>query len=369
MATRYEEPTADQEVEQDTPRGSYNDYHDWARRRRERDKKGAQDWARKKAKEKVQGQVKKQLVRQGVRMAARAAVMNPWVLIAIIGIIVFLLIIFFFFFKKMPQTGTQDAQPTPTVVPSTGGGSTGQRTEIPGFTLTLEAPESINNGELIRYTVNITHDASSPVPIDTITVYNNIPNNTTFDSATGNHQHNTDTKIISWPLSDTTNRSSFTFTLRPTEPDSIVRNRVYATTTYMSTPAEGGGAGTGTCTAGASWCSVESLRPYFGAAAEAASVVCNGESGGNPGALNPNCDTNDYSVGLFQINLVAHCPGAYGGGRWGTQSCDNLLSVERRNQCEALWRGNPVENIKKAVEIYNSAGWAAWGAARACGIR
>ncbi|KKQ94358.1 MAG: hypothetical protein UT20_C0039G0011, partial [Candidatus Levybacteria bacterium GW2011_GWA1_39_11] len=104
-------------------------------------------------------------------------------------------------------------------------------------------------------------------------------------------------------------------------------------------------------------------------AADKASVICQRESGGNPGAINTNCGTNDYSVGLFQINLVAHCPGAYGAGAWGSQSCDNLLSIERRNQCEAQLF-NPVENIKKAVEIYKSWGsFKPWSAAAVCNIQ
>ena len=53
------------------------------------------------------------------------------------------------------------------------------------------------------------------------------------------------------------------------------------------------------------------------------------KSGGKPDSINTNCGTNDYSVGLFQINLVAHCAGAYGPGRWGPQSCDNLLSESK----------------------------------------
>ncbi len=119
-----------------------------------------------------------------------------------------------------------------------------------------------------------------------------------------------------------------------------------------------------------SLCSVENLTKYFGSNAEKASIICFGESGGNPTQLNENCKTNDYSVGLFQINLVGSCSGAYGAGRWGVQSCDNLLSIEKRNVCEQQWRNDREANIQKAVSMSGGGTkWShAWGAAKACGI-
>ncbi len=132
-------------------------------------------------------------------------------------------------------------------------------------------------------------------------------------------------------------------------------------------PAVGGG----TCNPTASYyCTPSFLQNYFPdpAVARKFSIICNRESGGKPDSINTNCGTNDYSVGLFQINLVAHCAGAYGPGRWGPQSCDNLLSESRRDVCEATLI-NPIANIKKAVELYNDSGFSPWSAAGACNIR
>src|SRR3989344_4615853 len=98
----------------------------------------------------------------------------------------------------------------------------------------------------------------------------------------------------------------------------------------------------GVCSVGTLYCSPAYLNAFFNdpVAADKASVICQRESGG--------------------------CPGAYGAGAWGSQSCDNLLSIERRNQCEAQLF-NPVENIKKAVEIYKSWGsFKPWSAAAVC---
>lgn len=111
--------------------------------------------------------------------------------------------------------------------------------------------------------------------------------------------------------------------------------------------------------AGTGYCSIDALKNYFGnneGRAIVASLVCQAESLSFPFALNDNCSTNDYSVGLFQINLVAHCGGAYAG-----QSCKNLLSLPNRNACEQRWK-NPVENIKYA-ELLSGGGsvWTPWG--------
>ncbi|OGH21408.1 MAG: hypothetical protein A2958_01270 [Candidatus Levybacteria bacterium RIFCSPLOWO2_01_FULL_38_13] len=122
-----------------------------------------------------------------------------------------------------------------------------------------------------------------------------------------------------------------------------------------------------TCTQqyeGTGYCSVANLLPYFGndpIKALTASLICESESGGYPFKINDNCQTNDYSIGLFQINAVAHCSGAYGAGAWGDQSCDNILSLPLRNACESNWK-NPTQNILKASEIReNWASWEPWG--------
>ena len=66
--------------------------------------------------------------------------------------------------------------------------------------------------------------------------------------------------------------------------------------------------GGGTCQeSNSQYCSVSYLQSTFGNTASIASQICRLESGGDPTALNDNClngSSYDYSVGLFQINLV-----------------------------------------------------------------
>lgn len=291
---------------------------------------------------------------------ARAAPLftNPitWIIIAVVLILLLVFIIVLNKGKLDLSSGGSSS--------SGGGGTTSSTNPIPGLELKLSAAkDQVNNGENIVYTVAVSYNSSSPIPIDTITIYEEVPSSTEFIEATG-EPDTSDKARIKWSLAKDTNRTSFTFTLKPLQPDITVVNKVFARTSYI--PPGGGG----TCKEGTGFCSVEHLTSFFGSDARNASIVCNGESGGNPGALNTNCDTNDYRVGLFQINLVAHCPGAYGPGRWGTQSCDNLISSTKRDECEQRFK-NPDENIRKALEIVKSKGsWSSdWGAAKACNIR
>jgi murein DD-endopeptidase MepM/ murein hydrolase activator NlpD len=50
--------------------------------------------------------------------------------------------------------------------------------------------------------------------------------------------------------------------------------------------------------------SVLSGAGFSGSALETAFRVARAESGGRPGALNPNAKTGDYSLGLFQVNMI-----------------------------------------------------------------
>lgn len=106
-------------------------------------------------------------------------------------------------------------------------------------------------------------------------------------------------------------------------------------------------------------CTPQNLMPYFGndsTKALVASIVCNCESGSNPLTVNDNCSTNDYSVGLFQINAVAHCPGAY-----ANLSCNNLISESVRDACVSELK-SPSRNISEAVGISGGgASWTQWG--------
>jgi len=100
-----------------------------------------------------------------------------------------------------------------------------------------------------------------------------------------------------------------------------------------------------------------------------ASMICNAESGGNPNSLNDGCikgTTVDYSVGLFQINLLAHnCP-QYFSFTWNPPSCIlnspyTLVDVEL---CAAPLF-NPDTNIQKAFQLSGAgSNWWAWSTAR-----
>lgn len=266
---------------------------------------------------------------------------------------------------------------SPTGLPGSGGGgeSNNQQREQPassfppiaGLTLTLTGPDFINNGELISYSISVSYDPNiASVPIENITVFNSLPNNTEFSSATGIYTYEGSAKITGWPLKEVSNRGSFSIVIKPTLADFFLTNRVYARGAPPLSTAPGG-----VCSEGFSYCSVDYLKSYFGGdenKARQASIICNKESGSNPGARNTDCGTNDYSIGLFQINLVAHCPDAYGAGTWGPQSCDNLIDVSKRDVCETKY-ADPIENIKKAVEI-SSGGtyWIPWPSAKVCGI-
>jgi hypothetical protein len=50
--------------------------------------------------------------------------------------------------------------------------------------------------------------------------------------------------------------------------------------------------------------SVLSNAGFSGSSLETAFRVARAESGGRPGALNPNANTGDYSLGLFQVNMI-----------------------------------------------------------------
>lgn len=140
-------------------------------------------------------------------------------------------------------------------------------------------------------------------------------------------------------------------------------------------PTPGGSPGPGNCSLGTGPCSVENLLPFFGNSvdiATKASKICNKESGSNPMAKNDGCLTGvscDYSIGLFQVNLLAHCPGAF-----SSYSCSAPISCTIGNQntlqsCETRLL-DPTGNINEAVRISNNGtNWAPWSAAAVCGIQ
>ena len=73
---------------------------------------------------------------------------------------------------------------------------------------------------------------------------------------------------------------------------------------------------------GTGYCAPDNLAPYFAEAgfaspqlwADKASRICQKESGSSPYAFNDRCiegTSVDYSVGLFQINMLPRCPGSF----------------------------------------------------------
>jgi hypothetical protein len=137
-----------------------------------------------------------------------------------------------------------------------------------------------------------------------------------------------------------------------------------------------------TCDPGIGWCDPDFLETnYFPGEPEKAlnaSRICNRESGSNPSAYNYKCLTGgstDYSIGLFQINLLAHevagldCPGAFACYTYKPPACEVYPDKEDiLEKCtEFLWK--PEENILKMLQVSNNGeNWAPWSAASVCGI-
>ena len=179
------------------------------------------------------------------------------------------------------------------------------------------------------------------------------------------------------------------------------------------------------------YCSVANLLAYFEnntSKATNASQICNRESGGNPKITNISCTyssdgidndgdgcidlndapgmfspsgtpctpkiiggkeywydgaTRDFSVGLFQINLLPRCPGAFSTySTSGIPSCvinddgtDCSDLIPSLTQCNTTLRAciinlqDPVVNIQSAYAISNNGTkWCPWGVAPGCGL-
>lgn len=122
------------------------------------------------------------------------------------------------------------------------------------------------------------------------------------------------------------------------------------------------------CSYATGLCSPSNLQPYFEAAgcsdaerkARQASIICNGESGANPSAINCSCLSGgtDYSIGLFQINLLAHCASFAFDWDWG-RAC-TILDAEVVDGCANRFF-DPDENIEYMIQI-SSCGenWTPW---------
>lgn len=276
---------------------------------------------------------------------------NPYVLgafVAVIIVIVFIIVI----------SGTGSGEPP---------GPGDEKDKIPGLSLALDGPLETDNNTEVRYTLRVSFDqAKSPIPLSSITVFDNLPSDTEFVSATGEYVYNPGLKLISWALKAIGNQNGFSLIIKPSRTDFRFSNKMYATTNF--TPQGGGG---GSCTEGSSFCSIENLSKYFPPdQARNASIICNRESGSNLLAKNAGCLTGksaDYSIGLFQINMLVHCPGAFSSYTINPPSC-TIDDESELAACETKFR-DPEENIKKAVELsQNGTNWGPWSAAKVCGI-
>ncbi|MCB9801836.1 MAG: hypothetical protein H6774_01985 [Pseudomonadales bacterium] len=132
------------------------------------------------------------------------------------------------------------------------------------------------------------------------------------------------------------------------------------------------------------YCSISAIQSFTGwdeARARTASIICNVESGGNPNVANTSClvgGTVDYSIGLFQINLLAHgTPGILfdANGRTNGSPGYDPTAVPCSVANAALLEQNetyyfiPDNNLRKMVELSNDGtNWQPWAAASYCGI-
>ncbi|MBD3279498.1 MAG: hypothetical protein GF390_02175 [Candidatus Pacebacteria bacterium] len=133
-------------------------------------------------------------------------------------------------------------------------------------------------------------------------------------------------------------------------------------------------------------CSVDNLKPYIQAywneklgeegqldestltqRATNASIICNAESGGNANSINKGCTDGssvDYSVGLFQINLLAHSCSEYFNYSWEPPSCEILVDQSQVDKCSNNM-ANPENNIKEAMRISTGGtNWNPWATAQ-----
>lgn len=133
-----------------------------------------------------------------------------------------------------------------------------------------------------------------------------------------------------------------------------------------------------TCSIGGGLCSPENLSA-FGSNATTASKICKTESGGVSTVINKNCLKGisvDYSVGLFQFNMMAQCAQAFSCLDTNTKDgpgCPGGTYCVIGNQAvldDCARRFSDVSfNIQQAVSLSKGGSdWSHWGAAYACGI-
>ncbi len=115
---------------------------------------------------------------------------------------------------------------------------------VPGLNLQKSALSAVANGQNITYTISASYTQSGD-----ITIHDQIPNQTSFVSATG--KYNLSGNEITWNLKDNssngTSTGSYTFTLivKPTANDINVTNTAWATETQQASSSNNAGIGNG----------------------------------------------------------------------------------------------------------------------------
>lgn len=283
------------------------------------------------------------------------AIFSPWPLIIAGGVcaIVFLATL-------ITTSGTGVA-----LFPTGGGGAPVSASPIPGFKIDINADKTqaaVNDQLTYTITYSYSPSSGSSIQLGDITVYDALPSTVSFQDASGTKAYDAASNTVSWKLSDSGNTGPFSVTVTINSDNVRIVNSAYATSTASTlaiAPPGSGAQSSNACTQpheGTGYCSYGNLLPYFNNDPQAAltsSLICNLESGSDPFSKNPICP--DYSIGLFQINLIAHCGGAF----TPAPAC-TLLDATLRDACEQRFV-DPVENIRYAYQLYqNRQDWTAW---------
>lgn len=171
---------------------------------------------------------------------------NPAIAWAIGGA-VFAIILYMMFFQGDSATtgsGGGGGGGNTQISPAAGIGSPGTSglPPIPGLTLTLEGPipDRVDNGQDLKYQITIKYDSSTAkVPLDSISIYDDLPPNVSFLTTDGASTQTGNT--IAWSLANPTNKSPIVFYLHPQKEDMLIANKVYAKTTGASSGTGAGG--------------------------------------------------------------------------------------------------------------------------------
>jgi len=99
----------------------------------------------------------------------------------------------------------------------------------------------------------------------------------------------------------------------------------------------------------------EKIYEAFGNEGELALRIAKAESGLNPNAMNTNAKTGDYSIGLFQINLIGNL---FEGRLIRAEYLG--YTGERTREGLTKWLQNEDNNIMYAKSMSQTNGWRAW---------